>query len=101
MPMNISFAVEVDGEEAGEKSETLQLRSINDCPFGVSNEEETLNDENFVAGSADIGWMFAACVNENHPLIDKIVQEARGTKIVTSFLGYQTDKPAAGMQQVF
>src|ERR1700732_2090642 len=34
MPMNISFAVMIDGEEAGEKSETLQVRSINDCPFG-------------------------------------------------------------------
>jgi hypothetical protein len=101
VPMNISFTVEVDGEEAGEKSETLQVRSINDCPFGVSNEEETLNDENFIAGSAEIGWMFAAYVNENHPLIDKILQEALGTKIVNSFLGYQTDKPADVMQQVF
>jgi hypothetical protein len=101
VPMNISFTVAVDGEEAGEKSETLQVRSINDCPFGVSNQEETLNDENFIAGSAEIGWMFAAYVNENHPLIDKILQEALGTKIVNSFLGYQTDKPADVMQQVF
>jgi hypothetical protein len=101
MPMNISFAVAVDGEEAGEKSETLQVRSINDCPYGVSNQEETLNDENYIAGSAEIGWMFAAYVNENHPLIDKILQEALGTKIVNGFLGYQTDKPADVLQQVF
>jgi hypothetical protein len=100
VPMNISFALEVDGEEAGEKSETLQVRSINDCPFGVTNEEETLNDENFIAGSAEIGWMFAAYVNENHPLLDKILQEALATKIVDAFPGYQVAEPAGVVKQV-
>ena len=85
MPMNVSFEIEVDGESAGEKIETLQVRSINDCPFGVSNSEETLNDENFIAGSAALGWMFAAYVNENHPMLDKILQEALETKIVGAF----------------
>jgi hypothetical protein len=101
MPLNISFAIEVDGVSAGEKHETLQVRSINDCPFGVSNEEETLNDENFIAGSADIGWMFAAYVNENHPLLDKILQEALGTKIIDAFPGYQVADPADVVKQVF
>ncbi|MEY2559042.1 MAG: hypothetical protein QOE34_2467 [Verrucomicrobiota bacterium] len=100
VPMNISFALEVDGEEAGEKSETLQVRSINDCPFGVTNEEETLNDENFISGSAEIGWMFAAYVNENHPLLDKILQEALATKIVDAFPGYQVAEPAGVVKQV-
>jgi len=84
-PLNITFEVEVDGESAGEKYETLQVRSINDCPFGVANSEETLDDENFIAGSAALGWMFAAYVNENHPLLDKILQEALETKIVGAF----------------
>lgn len=85
VPMNITFEVEVDGESAGEKAETLQVRSINDCPFAVNNSEETLNDENFIAGSAALGWMFAAYVNENHPMLDKILQEALETKIVSAF----------------
>lgn len=85
VPMNVTFAVEVDGESAGEKAETLQVRSINDCPFAVSNSEETLNDENFIAGSAELGWMFAAYVNENHPMLDTILQEALETKIVGAF----------------
>lgn len=101
MPLNITFAVELDGKSAGEKTETLQVRSINDCPFGVSNEEETLNDEGYVAGSAEIGWMFAAYVNENHPLLDKILQEALATKTVNAFLGYQRDDPAEVARQVF
>ena len=85
VPMNVAFEVEVDGETAGEKHETLQVRSINDCPFGVSNSEETLDDENFIAGSTALGWMFAAYVNENHPMLDKVLQEALETKIVGAF----------------
>jgi hypothetical protein len=100
IPINLTFAVEVDGESAGEKHETLQVRSINDCPFGVTNEEETLNDENYIAGSAEIGWMFAAYVNENHPLIDKILQEALATKIVDAFPGYQVGEDAGVVKQV-
>ena len=85
VPLNITFELEVDDESAGEKHETLQVRSINDCPFGVANSEETLNDENFIAGNAALGWMFAAYVNENHPMLDKILQEALETKIVGAF----------------
>jgi hypothetical protein len=85
VPMNVTFELEVDGESAGEKHETLQVRSINDCPFAVANSEETLDDENFIAGNAALGWMFAAYVNENHPLLDKILQEALETKIVSAF----------------
>jgi hypothetical protein len=85
VPINVSFEVEVDGESAGEKHETLQVRSINDCPFAVANSEETLNDENYIAGNAALGWMFAAYVNENHPMLDKILQEALETKIVGGF----------------
>ena len=100
MPLNVSFAVELDGKSAGEKTETLQVRSVNDCPFGVSNEEETLNDEGYIAGSAEIGWMFAAYVNENHPMLDKILQEALATKIANAFLGYQRDETEV-VKQVF
>ncbi len=85
VPLNVTFEVEVDGEPAGEKYETLQVRSINDCPFAVANSEETLDDENFIAGNAALGWMFAAYVNENHPLLEKILQEALETKIVSAF----------------
>lgn len=85
VPMNVAFEVDVDGESAGEKTETLQVRSINDCPFAVSNSEETLDEENASAGSTEMGWMFAAYVNENHPMLDKVLQEALETKIAGGF----------------
>src|SRR5437762_2918780 len=72
--------VESDDEEA-EKPDPYLLGER----FGLVNSEETLNDENFIAGNAALGWMFAAYVNENHPLLDKILQEALETKIVGAF----------------
>jgi hypothetical protein len=45
--------------------------------------------------------MFAAYVNENHPQLDKILQEALATKIVDSFDGYQANDPADVVKQVF
>lgn len=101
VPLDVEFQVEVDEESAGDKSETLQVRSLNDCPFGVSNNEETIDDENFIAGAAPLGWMFAAYVNENHPQLDKILKEALDTKIVKAFLHYQMDNEAEVLRQVF
>jgi hypothetical protein len=101
VPLNVDFAVEVNGKLLGEKTETLQIRSINDCPFGVANSEETVDDENVASGSADLGWMYAAYVNENHPYLDKILQEALATKIVDNFDGYQDKDPVEVLRQVF
>jgi hypothetical protein len=100
VPLNVSFQVEVDGESSGEKHETLQVRSINDCPFGVAKSEETLDDENYIAGSTELGWMFAAYVNENHPMLDKILQEALDTKIVSAFRA-TTHEHDETLRQVF
>jgi hypothetical protein len=101
IPMNFDFEVEVNGKSLGDKTETLQVRSINDCPFGVANSEETVDDENVESGSADLGWMYAAYVNENHPQLDKILQEALATKIVDNFDGYQSSDPKEVLRQVF
>jgi len=100
IPLNVDFEVEVNGKSLGDKTETLQVRSINDCPFGVANSEETVDDENVENGSADLGWMYAAYVNENHPYLDKILQEALATKIVNSFDGYQSNDPKEVIRQV-
>jgi hypothetical protein len=101
IPLNVDFEVEVNGKSLGDKAETVQIRSINDCPFGVANSEETVDDENVENGSADLGWMYAAYVNENHPYLDKILQEALATKIVNSFDGYQDNDPKEVLRQVF
>jgi hypothetical protein len=101
IPLNVDFEVEVNGKPLGDKAETLQIRSINDCPYGVANSEETVDDENVEDGSADLGWMFAAYVNENHPYLDKVLQEALATKIADAFDGYQANDPTDVLKQAF
>ena len=101
VPLNVGFELEVNGKVVGDKTETVQLHSINDCPFGVANSEETVDDENAESGSADLGFMFAAYVNENHPYIDKLLKEALQTEIVDNFAGYQAEEPTDVVKQVF
>jgi antitoxin component YwqK of YwqJK toxin-antitoxin module len=78
-PIGITFKVLLDGK-SNEKVVNIILKSINDCPL------KTI-DYNGRAG--DLDYMFAAYVNEEHPMTDEILKEALQTKIVNSFHGYQ------------
>ena len=107
VPLNVTFAVEANGKSAGEQTETITLRTINDCPFGVLESEETIDEDKNGEMDAeessdeadseanrnytDMGWMFAAYVNENSPIVEKVLKEALATGIVDSFAGYQKD----------
>lgn len=147
VPLNVTFDVAIDGKSIGQKTETLTLRTINDCPYAVIDSEATIDDEkggsdakeskksatakkpdssgkgsggisgtvgdeseksddeeksssaddeqksssNTEQGYTDMGWMFAAYVNENSPIVDTILKEALATKIVDSFAGYQKE----------
>lgn len=77
-PITVSFEVE-SGDESEEQTETLTLRSINDCPYSLKKEDSWTS----------VRFMFAAYVNEQHPFVDKVLREALDTKIVDSFTGYQ------------
>ena len=92
-PVNITFKVTLNGRSLGEKTKTLIMHDLNDCPFYVDHGEE--------AESLDLGWMFAAYVNENHPWIDGILKEALQTGLVDSFTGYQSGDKETVITQVF
>jgi hypothetical protein len=90
-PVTVTFKVEIDDEDAEEQTETITLRSINDCPFGlVENEEFT-----------DLCFMFAAYVNEQHPFVDKLLREALDRSAVDSFTGYQSGDAGEVYRQVY
>ena len=91
-PMDISMELFVNGESQGEKSVTVTVRSINDCLFGVEEDEEN---------SSDYSWLFAAYVNENHPWVDRLLKEALQTGIVSSFDGYQAEDTDDVVRQIF
>jgi len=92
IPLEVTFAVEIDGEELEDQTVTLTLRSINDCPFAVAGPD---------GESKDISFMFAAYVNEQHPFVDKILREALDEGIVDSFTGYQSGAPVEVYRQVY
>lgn len=94
-PLSITVSVSLNGTSLGQKAKTIRVASINDCPFAV-----------VTGGSADqpeavrMDWMFAAYVNENHPISDELRKEALKTGIVPAFIGYQGD-PDMVYKQVF
>lgn len=93
-PVSLGFAVKVNGEELPEQTENCIMRSINDCPFYVLWDEQGESFEDF-------SWLFAAYVNENHPLVDGILKEALKSGLVNSFTGYQSGDPDEVILQVF
>lgn len=94
-PITVVISVKLDGKAAGEETETITLRSINDCPFHVRHpdDEEDPGD--------DIGWVFAAYVNEDHPHVDKVLKEALKQGVVDAFTGYQSKSEVETLKQVY
>lgn len=102
-PVNLTVKVTINGKELPEQTETLVMRSMNDCPFFVINGDGE-NPEDI----EDISWCFAAYVNENHPWIDGLLKEALttakdadGTPLITNFSGYQSGEQEDVLKQVF
>lgn len=92
-PASVSVKVSVNGRKLPDQTETVVLRSINECPFFIHFGEDAAPD--------DLSWMFAAYVNENHPWIDGILKEALDAGLVDSFDGYQSRDPEKVLQQVY
>ena len=91
-PITVTFSVEIGDEDAEEQSVTVTLRSINDCPFTVVDDDDEAHD---------VSFMFAAYVNEQHPFVDKVLREALDTGVVDSFTGYQSKDTTEVYRQVY
>ena len=72
--------VEMNGKDLGQRLRTFSVRSINECLLGYVTNGTKFHDT---------GIFFAAYVNEENPMIDKLLREALDTRIVNRFLGYQ------------
>ncbi len=84
-PISVVSYVEVDGKDLGQKVRTFSVRSINECLLGFNKQ---LPDGRTRYVSTRL--FYAAYVNEENPLIDKVLREALNTRIVRRFLGYQS-----------
>ncbi len=81
-PVNMVIQLTVNGEDAGERSKTLTLRGVNECVFAMRDGDKLI----------DFSMLFAAYVNEDHPLIQQILKEGLETGIIKSFKGYHGGK---------
>ena len=79
-PATASYRVKLGDEPEQEQAVTCILRTINDCPFSLTQDD----------GVLDVSYTFAAYVNEQHPFVDKLLREALDLGIVSSFDGYQS-----------
>lgn len=94
-PMSIVATVISDNLASTLKVRTFSMRSINECMYGYYRIDEKQRRQ-FV----NTPIFFAAYVNEDSPLIDKVLREALNTRIVNRFLGYQSDSTAV-VRQVY
>ena len=91
-PVSVAVTVEMNGKELGQRVRTFSVRSINECLLGY-----VANGTKF----HDTGIFFAAYVNEENPMIDKLLREALNTRIVNRFLGYQGGNAEVVDKQVY
>lgn len=91
-PISVAVTVELNREDLGQRVRTFSVRSINECPLGYVDNKMKFHDT---------GIFFAAYVNEEHPMIDRLLREALNTRIVNRFWGYQSGKKDAVDKQVY
>jgi hypothetical protein len=91
LPVDVTYRVEIEGQPIEEKTETIILRSINDCPRMIVDGKSL----------TDLRFMFAAYVNEQHPFVEKVLREALDEGIVDSFSGYQSGESEDVYGQVY
>ena len=88
-PLNLKFTASRNGGTPSIINQTWHVRQINDCPIGM--RLMTLKSNGAIKKeSASVAIMtFAGYVNENHPAIPEILDEALSLGQISAFTGYQ------------
>lgn len=90
-PATLEFTLELDGGPVQRKLQRVRLRSVNEAPYSVADG----------GVRTDLSWMFAAYVDEDNPLVQRILGEALARGYVARFDGYQSGDPGQVYRQVF
>jgi len=88
IPATVTFKVSVNGL-VGQETRPVRVRSVNDVPFYAITPD---------GKQTDLSFLFAGFVNESHPFVQTLLQEALQYKAVDSFVGYQSGSDAVRMQ---
>jgi len=85
-PTNVTWSLAINGQDAGTRTTTTRIRSIQDAPFVVRTAE----------GRESIPWIFAGFVTEDATWLDELLRDAFASSSIAA-VGYQTD--AAGVRR--
>ena len=88
---HLNVALERDGVAVGAREIEVSLRPLNEALYFVRDGSD----------SVDLAWIFAAYVDENAAVVQRILDAARATRPVQSFDGYASADPDAVMRQVW
>ena len=93
-PVNVTFAVQIDGKDAGQQFVTARVHPINDCPYAYQNSD----DER-------ITWTSRGC---SRPTSTRTTRRSRGCSrkrrppgVVDGFDAYQSKDEGTVLLQVF
>jgi hypothetical protein len=90
-PINLTFELSRNGGSPLITTQVWQLRQLRDCPIGMRSQTVTKTGK-IKEEVMNTTFFFSAYVNENHPLVERIITEAIGTGKVASFSGYQAGR---------
>lgn len=97
IPVNVVFKVKLGDEEEDEDVKVCTLHTINDCPY-LHLEKIEGSD---LLNARNLGFMFAAYVNEDHPWVDLLLKQALESRTVENFIGYQGGSEEEVFKQVY
>lgn len=100
IPVNIKFSVTRNGGSPKILNQAWHVRQINDCPIGMPIKTLKTNGT-IKKESANVAILtFASFVNENHPSIPRILEEALSTGKISAFTGYQEGTDLSVIKQL-
>ncbi|MBC8155167.1 MAG: hypothetical protein H7Z72_19935 [Bacteroidetes bacterium] len=80
--VSVTYTVTINGQRQPPRTEPLRVHSINECPLVLTDD----NDD------ATMDWVVAAYVDEDHPGVKQVLDEALAKRYVDSFVAYEGDQ---------
>ncbi|MGH8123406.1 MAG: hypothetical protein ACREPT_11625 [Rudaea sp.] len=87
----LQFALDRDGILAGTRIVAISLRPLNDALYFVRDGRD----------SVDLSWIFAAYVNANDAVVERMLDTAVQSGIVEKFTGYADADPGQVLRQAW
>lgn len=89
IPATVTYSVKVNGNDLGQQTRSIRIRSVNDVPFAAVRPD---------GKTEDLSFLFAGYVNESHPFVQTVLQKALRYHAVNAFVGYQGGPDEVRMQ---